>query len=301
MKILVPLDGSTFSEAVLPYASLLARSGGYSVTLLSVWDESEVASWRSARPEEARRIEEQNIRYFETYLRSIVERLKAEAQVEADYLLRAGRPAAEIASTAKELGVSLIAMSTHGRSGITRWARGSVADEVIRTTSVPTLLVGPETDARLATLPSIQRILVPLDGSPLSEAALNPAIDLARTLDAMIVLLRVAPWATPVVTVDLSMVDIAGLDAEIERGAADYLLATRAKLPQDLRIETVVLRGTPANAIIDYEREGNIGLVVMSSRGRSGLSRLVLGSVADRVIHGPVPVLLIYPEEEKPE
>lgn len=296
MRILVPLDGSVFSEAALSYALALARSGPYDLTLLSVWEETESGGWHAIQPEAARRMEEQGVRYCETYLSIVVKRLRQEAAVAIDYQVRAGDPATEILLAAESLGANMIVMTTHGRSGITRWRRGSVADKVVHTATIPCLLVGPETAAPLTAPFAIRRILVPLDGSPLSETALRPASDLAVRLGARITLLRAVPRVTPAVTIDFTMVDVAGLDQQAEEAGEAYVNDTQKQLPKDLAVDTVVRRGDAARAIYDYLQEVKVDLVVMASHGRSGFSRWALGSVTEKVLHGRAPVLVIYPE-----
>lgn len=123
------------------------------------------------------------------------------------------------------------------------------------------------------------------------------AVGLAQKLAAAkLILLRVEPWVTPSMNLSVPTIDMARLDADVEEGAKDYLNAVRSRLPEGLDVDTVILRGTPSRMITDYEREAKVGLVVMCSHGRKGLGRLVLGSVANKVLTGPAPVLLIYPE-----
>lgn len=144
-----------------------------------------------------------------------------------------------------------------------------------------------------------RRILVPLDGSELAERALSYARQLARELNSELVLLRA------VNCVDLvSAQAFAGFlpaevfDATIEderRAAAEYLAGLARELQRDgLKTHWVVRSGEPAGEIVEYGKEGQIELVVMSTHGRSGLSRWAYGSVADRVLRGAtIPVLLV--------
>lgn len=142
-----------------------------------------------------------------------------------------------------------------------------------------------------------QRILVPLDGSELARRALPVAIELARQNNATLVLaqvIQVSYGALPeayIATPDLynQVHDQAQADAEAELKAA-AAQSTEA----GIAVETIILEGDPASQLVDYEDEGKIDLIVMSTHGRSGLARFVYGSVAERVLrHGTRPILLL--------
>jgi nucleotide-binding universal stress UspA family protein len=138
----------------------------------------------------------------------------------------------------------------------------------------------------------VKTILVPLDGSTLAEAALPPAIDLARDRGARLILLRATEaHAAP-------LADPAEAQVAAVRGAETYLAGVRtrintAELPT---VDTSVWYGPPAEAIVEAARFRGADLIVMSSHGRTGLGRLVLGSVAETVLRATsVPILLIRP------
>ena len=148
-----------------------------------------------------------------------------------------------------------------------------------------------------------QRILVPLDGSEHSKQALPFAVDLARQSGGTIVLAQAVHtsfaalpdsyMATPDIYEQMMTQARSEAVANLQ-AVADELAA------QGVKVETVVLEGEPATEIIDYEDQGQIDLVVMSTHGRSGLTRFVYGSVAERVLrHGTKPVLLIRIPEER--
>ena len=144
------------------------------------------------------------------------------------------------------------------------------------------------------------RILVPLDGSELAERALRPAFEMAEKFSSAVVLLRVVgPEEVPVVALpgmgglyyDLQQAD----DRRAHEEATGYLYSQRTQwlgLVQSVQTEVIV--GFPAEAILEVAQAKPIDLIVMSTHGRSGLSRLLYGSVAEGVLHGAqVPVLLI--------
>lgn len=135
---------------------------------------------------------------------------------------------------------------------------------------------------------NLKTILVPLDGSMLAELALKPAVELAREKDAKVVLLRAAEAHTTVA-------DPTEAQVAVVREAEDYLARVRARvLEGGIAVETSVWYGRPSEAIAEAARYRNADLIVMSSHGRSGLGRLVLGSVAESVLRATrTPILLI--------
>ncbi|HEX9821876.1 MAG TPA: universal stress protein [Methylomirabilota bacterium] len=140
----------------------------------------------------------------------------------------------------------------------------------------------------------IKTILVPLDGSILAETALTPAVDLAREHGAKLVLLRAAEAHS------LPMADPTEAQVQAVRAAEDYLTDARGRVAQAGvgDVDTSVWYGAPVEAIVEAARYRGADLIVMSSHGRSGLGRLVLGSVAETVLRATrVPILLIRPGE----
>jgi nucleotide-binding universal stress UspA family protein len=144
----------------------------------------------------------------------------------------------------------------------------------------------------------IKTILVPLDGSTLAEGALAPAVDLARDYGAKLVLMRAAEAHA------LPLADPTEAQVEAVRGAEDYLAGARARVTRAgvAEVDTAVWYGPPAEAIVEAARYRDANLIVMSSHGRSGLGRLVLGSVAETVLRATeIPILLIRPGHELAE
>ena len=171
-KVVVPLDGSELAEGVLPHVAEMTRDRKGLVHLLSVVPPLkgivpafvDMRSSSAGAQEEKRRIE----RELQEYLQAVASRFEpAAAEVQVD--VRFGRPADEILAFASKVGADLIAMSTHGRSGISRWVFGNVADKVLRGATCPVLLVRAGQPERPVVY---QRILVPLDGSELAEQVL---------------------------------------------------------------------------------------------------------------------------------
>jgi nucleotide-binding universal stress UspA family protein len=193
-------------------------------------------------------------------------------------------------------------MATHGRSGLARWMVGSVTDKVLHAAANPLLVVrAHEQEATIAEA-KLENIIVPLDESPLSEEALPHAVYLARTMGLRIILLRVTPAAGDYYRnmeyVPGNFEDFAQF---IDGQAMEYLHKLGRKLRDEglSLVEERLLHGHPAAAIVDLARETPHSLVAMTTHGRSGVGRWLLGSVADRVVrHSVGPVLMVRPAEE---
>ena len=286
--ILVPLDGSALAERALPHALALADSSGARLLLVRVAH----GHGRPGRdPTQSRAIA---MAEAEAYLEQLVGRLRT-PQRTVYFAVRLGDAADEIAAGVAERRVGLIAMSTHGRSGPGRWLFGSVADAVLRRATVPVLLV-PATCARLWAPGGARQIVVPLDGSPLAAAALEPAVALARHFGAGLVLVRVvAIFYEPFAGEAAAYVPI---DADAELAAARrYLDEIAAPLrASGLAVATRAEVGFPAATIAAVANEVDAMLVALATHGRGGIGRMALGSVATGTIQrAEVPLLLVRP------
>jgi nucleotide-binding universal stress UspA family protein len=291
--ILVPLDGSPTAEHVLPLARFLARGLSAKIELMSVIDLVELAHNVSAAEnlfldtlaqDEARRRGE--------YLAQV-----AQSFAGAEFRCHAERGKAEnaIIEAAAAEPECMIAMATHGRSGLNRWLLGSVAEKVLCGTSNPLLLVRSMEAAVTEKESSLKSIVVPLDGSALAETILPTVVDFAKKLGLEVILLRV--FHIPYGVYDgggSSAIDLERLVAGIESAVQEYLEEKRAAL-QTAGLERVSIaskHGMGADEIIEFSRNRPDTLIAMCSHGRSGLKRWVLGSVAETVArHAANPVL----------
>jgi len=289
-KILIALDGSSSSEKVIPTAAALAERCGYDVTLLSVWEVAEGATeWGDER---VTSLSQRGVDYLVTYLNRVRADLKGlglSARVEA----RVGHAAVQIIAAAQDLGADMIAMCTHGRRSVPEGRRGSVADKVLRGAAVPVLAVGPLVrEAEPGKPVRFQRILVPLDGSVEAEEALPVAANLADGLGAQIQLLRVVTPALGSYGSELSEAYDHGLDDQRMKVAKDYLRATAKRGS----VEAVQAHlGFPRDAVKDFVERAQIDLVVMTSHSRYAAGLWTLGGVADALLDGPAPVVLLRP------
>ena len=215
--------------------------------------------------------------------------------------LLAGPVADILTHYVRDSQTDLVVMSTHGRGPLHRAWLGSVADHLIRNLEVPVLLVRPrERVSAPAGPPGIGRIMVPLDGSPLAEAALAPAAALARLLGAEVTLLQVVP---PLIAGTAPLGPrLIGYHEEIialrRIEAHDYLQGLAEGMEQEgvHAAAAAVLGPGVAETILNVARGDRIDLLAVATRGQGGIRRLTLGSVADKLVRAAeVPVLVIRP------
>jgi nucleotide-binding universal stress UspA family protein len=212
--------------------------------------------------------------------------------------VRTGDPATEILLAAEELGCDLIVAASRGRGAIGRLAFGSVADRLTRAATVPVMVVRP-VDAAAEIGPAlIRRMLVPYDGSEHAKEAFPVAISLAARLGAPIHVVRVitptsyTPLAGPMEPFYSPQV-LDEMLGEIEAEAKSSIDAAVAELgARGAAVTGEVRTGVPAATLQELSLQGD--LIVMTSHGRSGMMRWLLGSVAEQLVReGPVPVLLV--------
>jgi nucleotide-binding universal stress UspA family protein len=301
--LLVPLDGSALAETALPIATELAHLLGASIVALRVIDPlGEARPIAALLADDEDTLPEINFDVLaereqaQHYLDGVVAQLRA-AGLRAHARVAVGYAADQIVQAATQF--DLVTMATHGRSGIRRWAFGSVADSVLRRATTPLLLVRADQTEVVAT-GRPRRILVPLDGSALAEQALPVAMELARAAKATIVLMRSFCWPDEIATsfAYLDPIRSGGLIEQDEARVRAELEAVAARLTaQGATITTIVGSAPPAEAILATVAMQHADLIVMSTHGRGGLKRWALGSVADRVLHlAAVPVLVVRAE-----
>jgi len=281
-QILIPLDGSKQAGSVIPYVTDLASKFNAHVYILGI-----------GIGRKTRRVN----RFLEDYINKTAEELKAR-NVKAEPAIRYGIAADNILDFTSEKAIDLIIMSTHGRSGITRWWMGSVAEKVISVATAPVLLIRSKrarTSGPADKPDFFHKILAPLDGSDIGEVALPYVEAIAANSKATVTLLQVV---SPPGTVEANV--LGGPDwrkfvkAMCEAGE-NYLktIANRFK-GKDIKVTYEVLTGEAADKIVEYAAEQKVSLIAMSTHGRTGLARWVLGSVTDKVLHGArIPILLV--------
>lgn len=264
--ILVPLDGSKLAEIALPAAIELARKINGVLCLLRVVPQM------PAVIDVPLEIDMVDTEEAEKYLDATSDRLSKRG-IPLLLAIRHGRPAQEILDYAVEVQANVIVMTTHGRSGVGRLAMGSVAEEVVRETSCPVLLLRQETTA-----PVYFRILVPLDGTRGSEAILPVVSDIARLYESEIILVH-ATKTTPATSEPV-----------------EEYLARVAESIREMGIHTSILfeEGEPQAVILDAIREFQPDLIAMTTHARPVLGQVIYGSVAATLLHHAAKPLLLY-------
>lgn len=279
--VLVPLDGSGFAEQALPLALSIARRTGAGLDLVRVhvlYALSDPASGFGPYDPlmEAQCEDEERL-----YLNATMQWLAPLARVPITSALVHGFTAEGILERAGTVVADLIVMTTHGLGPVGKFFLGSIADDLIRRGPAPVVVV-PHRDRAPGLIPEpvLERIIIPLDGSKLAEEALVPALDLARPYQANCTLLQVVR------------------QKEFQAEAESYLVRLAGRLRGlDLGVQARVVVATHAGEAIVHEAEQQPNsLIAMATHGRGGVMRMLLGSVASKVIRGStVPVLVCRP------
>ncbi|HVC79850.1 MAG TPA: universal stress protein [Chloroflexota bacterium] len=290
--IVVPLDGSPLAEqALIPARSLAATTQARLVLVRAV--PFGLASHRKETTSHAALTEAQQ------YLHAVSRQLEAEGLAVRSDLLPGG-PAQAILFAAQTHHADLIAMSTHGSSGIEHAFLGSVADAVLRHSECPVLLARASSTPLALAAP--RRILVPIDGSPLSEAALAYLTSEHLTDSAKVFLLRVVeppmlsamPFVSPVATAELFTRIDEETNEERKRAEA-YLTSLGERYLQGHEWERRVVVGYASEEIVHQAGALGATFITMATAGRHGFERLLYGSVAGRVLRqAAMPVLLVH-------
>jgi nucleotide-binding universal stress UspA family protein len=296
-SVLLPLDGSEFAAQALPWAAAIARKARARLRLALVHQPPEPPPGDKASARLYTRIELALRKSQREYLRRTAAEVKA-GSLQVTSVTLEGTPASALASYAREVGVDLVVMTTHGRGGLDRAWLGSVADQVLRSSEIPVLLIRP-VEGHVPE-PTAEEILVPLDGSRRAEAALPSAVAMARLFGSRLHLLQgVEPVAMVVdAPTPFPRTFDDRLSALRRSEAKDYL--------EDLAAQ-VTAAGVPARATAVLSRGGleairaaadspGVGMIALATHGRGGLRRMVLGSVTDKLVRsGDLPVLVTRP------
>ena len=291
-SILVPLDGSALAEKSLAPALQLAkamagRAGETPVRLVLLRVVGPVALV-AADPMLYDELMRMGVDEAQSYLRVVVETVDA-GPVQVEVQAVSGAPADAIVRYAEEHNIDLIVMSSHGRTGSSRWVYGSVAEKVLHHAPCATVIIRAHVAVAMF---QNRKILVPLDGSPLAERALEPALAIADAVQSDVTLLRVAPGREPLPQSMLPSGEDMGVARDIaaaqERAEAEAYLQGiySARANRHLFFDVVTTGGDIADAIVSYADERHMDLIVISSHGRSGIGRWLHGSVAEKVLRG---------------
>ena len=317
-RILVPLDGSPRAEQALPVAARIARTTGGSVLLVQVVSPLiDYGGGLAQAPLLTEQVIETELAVASGYLDRVAKaRELAGIATTTDGMF--GLPAQAILAEAESQAVDLIVMCSHGRSGFTRWALGSVTQKVARHGPVPVLVLRagePLPPVSRVETPRPTSALVALDGSPLAETALAPAANLVAALAAPA---QGALHLMQVVKVFPTSAEegfVSQLNKDSLKRAEAYLAAVKEQAQetfQDLKLSitwSVALDSDVADAIIgtaehgeqveEAEGLGGSDLIAMSTHGRGGLERWVMGSITERVLGATrLPMLIVQPQKQ---
>jgi nucleotide-binding universal stress UspA family protein len=295
-RILVPLDGSENAEFVLPYVTEFTVKFGSRIVLTHVSDtEISVNVCRA---------------YLEEVAKGMVSKtknalLKNKCEIVTRVLL--GNPASELLYCADEMECDLIAILNRGETNVNTWPLGNVAGKILRASTIPVMLIRKPSDGQVSYEGNlIKKILLPLDGSRLGEAAIPAASEISNKMNAEVVLFQVVePYGiikTPGVVVANGTDVVYGSSVSENPGklrAMEYLNSVRnTMMAVGVKVTIATGLGSSAEQIIDYAEANSIDLITMSTHGKSGVGRWVFGSVADKVLHaGITPILVIRPEK----
>ncbi|MGH2356344.1 MAG: universal stress protein, partial [Chloroflexota bacterium] len=302
--VLVPLDGSPLAERALPWAASLAARRRAPLLLERV-----VRPWiapvapGSAEMEAEHAVVEADRVAATQYLEAQAGALRdAVPGLNVRMAVRLGEPASALVELELEQDAQAVVMTTHGRSGLERWLRGSVAEAVLRRGTAPVLLIRPGDEPARA--PSIGRngvrVLVALDGSPLAEAAVPEACRVAAPANGVVLLATVLDPAPPPGSTSSAGSPAGASTAGFSERTAAWLhldtVACRLRR-RGVRDRMIVLTARdPAAALVELATVEEVDVVVMGTHGRGGLGRWRYGSVADAVARtAPTPVLLVRP------
>ena len=279
-RILVPLDGSDVAKQALPHAVSIAQRNNATILLLRVVPLQSYAALSDPNMvldggtgataydyEMVRELQEQGHETAVSYLNEKQSILEQDG-ISCETIVTEGDEAGVIVDTAVEQQADVIVMTTHGRSGLSRWMMGSVAERVLRDAKCPVMVTRHNKQA--------QNILIPLDGSDLSEQALPVGLMVAEANNATAHLMRVHESSSESAQTAVQ----AYLD-----GCVAKQMAT-SKRGMDVEMKTAVVHGSPASSIIDYVEENEIDLIVIATHGRRGVHRWVYGSVTEKILRG---------------
>jgi nucleotide-binding universal stress UspA family protein len=285
-KILLPLDGSELAETAIPYVRDLAGQLEAEVYLLY------------ACPLE----HQADLGMHQTYLNKVAENLKQkinenwqpgkEPKIQAEAI--PGDPVEVIFDYVKQKSISMVALTSHGTSGLKAWAMGSVADKVVRGVGIPTLLIRIKEGRSISEKKGlIQKILLPVDTSDASKLSVPYAVELATKLKASITLFSMAPsiYAQNMTGMEMGVgFNGEAIDASMEKYTDEYLQSIENEI-RKAGVEVTHTSFVSINAaqeILEMEKKIQPDLVVMATRGRSNIARWVLGS--DCICHFGNPI-----------
>lgn len=313
--IVIPLDTSAVSEAALRPAAALARALHYELLLLHVIAPATsliaISHPALVSPGMAERWEADALTEAHQYLAAVAQGMEplglsvrttiCIATDTATAILTCARDDMSMTDGDREDQATIVAMTTHGQTGVRHWVLGSVAEQVIHHATMPLLLLRAQAVGQPDTPPAaLRRVLVPLDGSDFAAHALPLAQTVAAATGATLILLAVAAPAHDVGLAEGGIEPLwllAADDARTQQVRDRLESAAHPLRAQGIDVQTRLNTGDPVTEIIDASATEHADLIVMATHGRSGIQRLMLGSVAQEVLHmAEQPLLLVRPK-----
>jgi nucleotide-binding universal stress UspA family protein len=302
--IVVPLDGSSFAEHALPQAVSLAQRAGCPLLLVMVVTTTIAPRFAEHMTESETARHEEASRAAQSYLRDVASRITAESGLSVSTDVLMGPIAAALDGYVKEKDARLIVLTSHGRGALQRAWLGSVTDGLVRRTPAPVLVVrsGESTEApALSSHGGFRKVVIPLDGSPAARAILEPVVDLVGTQGVTYILLRVLVAQRPLPSTYLPHVAEENRRIAEARREAEQLLAQRTAEMEGRGASVtsrIVEHLSAAQGVQEVVEEVGGDLIAMTTEGKGGIGRLLVGSVADKVIRGSaIPVLVTRRDE----
>jgi nucleotide-binding universal stress UspA family protein len=293
--ILVPLDFSRASMEALDYAVAFATQFQAAIHLVHVHPADELLSAPGAghlllqSAEAIERLNEELVGIHRKHASFCPENCH----------VRGGRPYQEIVELAREIDADLIVLSTRGHTGLKRVLLGSTAERVVRFASRPVLVVrrrgrNGRAAARTAAELHIRKILAPVDFSECSMAGAMYAAFLGKAFGAKLCLLHVVQPPAPIL-VDRVSVDLSSIDSlNLKNARLDMEAFGKLDFLRDIKCAMEVRTGYPVDQICSETKQNDVDLVVISTHGRTGFNRMLLGSVAEHVVrYAECPVMVV--------
>jgi nucleotide-binding universal stress UspA family protein len=295
----VPIDGSPFAEQVIPFARSIGGPGA-TLHLLRVIPPPEPIRglWGDVAATEAEVAELTRRAADEEMAQTVQDWLETESKSIVATVLE-GDPAETILAYAAERDIDLIALASHGRGAVGRLTFGSVADRIARASTLPVLIVCPTPEGADPAQPAVRRVVVPLDGSELASRALPAAREVALRLGLPILLVQVVNPAGAALTATAARSEAVMQIQEFQTVEAQTVLQEAASEleRQGVPVETAIEGGPVVPGIEAVLQPGD--LIALSSHGRGGVRRWLLGSVAERLIRSGVAPVLLVPAAER--
>ena len=284
-SILVPTDGSAGAKAAARHALNLASAFDSEIRFLSVVDNRSYSGGLGGLDSLSDERREALEAGATDDLRAL-EDLAAETEIPFETAIEHGVPHEVILDHADGHDADVVAMGTHGRTGLERVLIGSVTERVVRTSDVPVLTTRAAPDGHA----SYEKVLIPTDGSEAASAAIEHGLAIAERYDATVHALSVVDLSALSGSYNVSPI-IDAWEDDCERAVEAVAEAADGR---DLDVVTEVDQGTPYRAIARYVESEGIDLVTMGTHGRTGLERDLVGSVAPRTVRtSVVPVLTV--------